>query len=485
MRKVLGSPVTVHASCGESRLPRAALGGAMRKQLRPRGQLARADVRRRPRHREPLAQTITRMNDGTLAAAPPRPPPAGADLEGALGAVAPRRAARGCDGSREQPSVAGSLLVLLLFLLLALPWRRRSRAGDVAAGRPRGDRRLRRGSPAGSASTAAELSADGADRRRDRRAPAERRVRAADPGRRPAGARRRTAPDSAQGPFRRGAPSSRRSCDRPAAAAPGVRRSRSTPSTRPLRALQPARAFPTRLDDLLSRRRDESLSTTSAGYADAAPAPAGAAHRAGDGLSRHQAADVRAAARHLQRDCFVPNLQLIPPNTISLMVTNPPFIEAYMVGLNHEFARELLWREYPTDQRGARSASSGTPRASSNRENLPPAELAEKIRDITRIHEWPPDVARSATHNNRPAEPDGRGRSVVLVIRGDLLKRYPNTIIYAQRARWGDDPDDQNQLLLWDETGEKSAARSARPEHPLPAVQGARSSRTSTSSAST
>ena len=23
-----------------------------------------------------------------------------------------------------------------------------------------------------------------------------------------------------------------------------------------------------------------------------------------------------------------------------------------MVGLNHEFARELLWREYPTDQRG-------------------------------------------------------------------------------------------------------------------------------------
>ena len=24
-----------------------------------------------------------------------------------------------------------------------------------------------------------------------------------------------------------------------------------------------------------------------------------------------------------------------------------------MVGLNHEFARKLLWREYPTDQRGS------------------------------------------------------------------------------------------------------------------------------------
>lgn len=27
------------------------------------------------------------------------------------------------------------------------------------------------------------------------------------------------------------------------------------------------------------------------------------------------------------------------------------FIESYMAGLNHEFARELIWREYPTDQR--------------------------------------------------------------------------------------------------------------------------------------
>ena len=35
------------------------------------------------------------------------------------------------------------------------------------------------------------------------------------------------------------------------------------------------------------------------------------------------------------------------------METNQRFIEAYMVGLNYEFARKLLWREYPTDQRGS------------------------------------------------------------------------------------------------------------------------------------
>ena len=32
--------------------------------------------------------------------------------------------------------------------------------------------------------------------------------------------------------------------------------------------------------------------------------------------------------------------------------TNRRFMEAYMVGLNVEMGRELLWRGFPTDQRG-------------------------------------------------------------------------------------------------------------------------------------
>ena len=31
---------------------------------------------------------------------------------------------------------------------------------------------------------------------------------------------------------------------------------------------------------------------------------------------------------------------------------NAAFVEALLVGLNQEFNRELLWREYPTDQAG-------------------------------------------------------------------------------------------------------------------------------------
>ena len=64
------------------------------------------------------------------------------------------------------------------------------------------------------------------------------------------------------------------------------------------------------------------------------------------------------------RDYFqgmlLPGLDQVPPNSIALLETNQKFIEAYMVGLNHEMSRELLWRGYPTDrQRNATSGSSG------------------------------------------------------------------------------------------------------------------------------
>ena len=37
----------------------------------------------------------------------------------------------------------------------------------------------------------------------------------------------------------------------------------------------------------------------------------------------------------------------MPKNTLSLLEINPAFIEAFLVGLNHEMSRELRWREYP------------------------------------------------------------------------------------------------------------------------------------------
>jgi prepilin signal peptidase PulO-like enzyme (type II secretory pathway) len=133
-------------------------------------------------------------------------------------------------------------------------------------------------------------------------------------------------------------------------------------------------------------------------------------------------------------ELFLPNIQHIAQNSISLLETNQPFIEAYMVGLNHEFARELLWREYPTDQRGSYFRQFWEARAYHDDAHLDPEALKEKLRDIPPIHLWS-KFSQLGDHDHREV-PGENEEEVVLVIRGELLKRYPNAVIYAQRAAW-------------------------------------------------
>ena len=134
----------------------------------------------------------------------------------------------------------------------------------------------------------------------------------------------------------------------------------------------------------------------------------------------------------ISAELFLPSLNLIEPDSITLLETNQRFIEAYMAGLNHEFARELLWREYPTDQRGSTFrqfwdvsgflAGPGDP------------DLREKLRDIPPLHLWP-RRSNLGDHDNRQAGGPARAE-LVLTIRGELPKKYPNAVIYAHRARW-------------------------------------------------
>ncbi len=136
----------------------------------------------------------------------------------------------------------------------------------------------------------------------------------------------------------------------------------------------------------------------------------------------------------LNSEYFLPNLNRIEPNSITLLETNQKFIESYMVGINHEMSRELLWREYPTDQRGSYfrqfwDVSSYLPETG---EDL--ATLTERLKDIPELHKWTPESALGE-HDNR--EISGANEAeVVLVIRGELLKRYPTAVIYAHKARW-------------------------------------------------
>jgi hypothetical protein len=114
------------------------------------------------------------------------------------------------------------------------------------------------------------------------------------------------------------------------------------------------------------------------------------------------------------KESFLPGVDTIPINSVTLLETNPRFIEAFMVGLNFEMNRELLWRSFPTDQRGTPFKffwdwDDGKP-------------------DITDIHTW--TASNALGRNTRGA---GSGQ-LVLLVRGQLLRRYPNSIISAWRA---------------------------------------------------
>lgn len=135
--------------------------------------------------------------------------------------------------------------------------------------------------------------------------------------------------------------------------------------------------------------------------------------------------------RDLSSELLLPNLQLIPPNSITLLETNPAFIEAYLTGLNHEFGKELLWREYPTDRRGSYFRQFWDVRGIlAEPPDEPPEVVSERGKDITPLDTWP-SASPLGSHRNPQRPP---GRQVVLTVRGDLLKKYPNTLIYAQKA---------------------------------------------------
>lgn len=120
-------------------------------------------------------------------------------------------------------------------------------------------------------------------------------------------------------------------------------------------------------------------------------------------------------------DFILPGLDRIKPNRVVLLQTNQAFVEAYMVGLNHELAREFLWREYP-----AALNDTFFRQFWDVRDNPKYAEFE----DIKPASEW----KTNALGKNRPAT--AGSDPVVIAIRGDLLRKYPDTEMYLHRAEW-------------------------------------------------
>jgi hypothetical protein len=122
-----------------------------------------------------------------------------------------------------------------------------------------------------------------------------------------------------------------------------------------------------------------------------------------------------AALRDLSQDLLLPGLNDVEQNAAVGLKTNKRFVESYMVGLNFEMGRELLWRGYPTDQRGT-YFNQFWDRAGTD---------AQQTADIDPIHLW----------GNRALGAGGStDEQFVILLRTELLRRYPTASIYAAPA---------------------------------------------------
>ena len=121
------------------------------------------------------------------------------------------------------------------------------------------------------------------------------------------------------------------------------------------------------------------------------------------------------ALRELGRGWFLPGLELVPPDTATLVRTNPSFVASHLVGLNHEFMRELLWREYPTDLRGT-AFKRFWGRTGAQPDDIGPVHLFGQS-----------DLVHTLLVG-------GEGEAVLL-LRSELLRRYPGSIVYLCRAK--------------------------------------------------
>ena len=134
--------------------------------------------------------------------------------------------------------------------------------------------------------------------------------------------------------------------------------------------------------------------------------------------------------RQRSQDFVIPNYSDLPENTLTLLESNRRFIESYLAGLNEEMARELLWREFPTDQRGTYFQVFWDTRDNILEASPPP--------DIRKIDQWNGALGEQGERS---------GGYLVLVIRGELFKKYPNTVVYAQKAVFSADGQDAPREL--------------------------------------
>ncbi|HWU90410.1 MAG TPA: hypothetical protein VN253_24265, partial [Kofleriaceae bacterium] len=124
------------------------------------------------------------------------------------------------------------------------------------------------------------------------------------------------------------------------------------------------------------------------------------------------------ALQALSPEHVMPGVGGIAANRAALANTAPEVVRAFLVGANEELGRELLWRGFP-GALGHTWLQTFWGRTVIGANGAP-----TRVPDIPAIETWPDAGAAPA-----PA-------ALVLVVRAEVLHRYPNALVYALAARW-------------------------------------------------
>ncbi len=114
---------------------------------------------------------------------------------------------------------------------------------------------------------------------------------------------------------------------------------------------------------------------------------------------------------------LLPGADLLANNRVAVLAADDDFVAAFLVGANFEMARELVWREFPT---------------------LPSYTFFHRFWDTGPGS--PDDIGEIAGWTDPRLGGNLTGLAAdalaVVLVRGDLVRRYPDAHVYLTRGRW-------------------------------------------------
>jgi hypothetical protein len=113
---------------------------------------------------------------------------------------------------------------------------------------------------------------------------------------------------------------------------------------------------------------------------------------------------------------LLPGADGLPRNRVRLLATNATFVGAFLIGANHELARELLWRGYPVDLRATFFHCFWS-------------YVDPQRTDIDDLAGWTDGLSIADNMGQSAAD------MTVFVVRGDLVRRYPSAHYFLQKAQ--------------------------------------------------